>query len=73
MNLKLIGYHLALLGRIHRKERLCPDLIRPAQPRRVVQEPNQVTVEIQFVLLCGFNQVVGHSIVLGWRRLFAAI
>ena len=40
-------------------------LIRPAQARCVVQEPNQVAVGIQVILLCGFNQPVDHRAGLG--------
>ena len=55
----------ALLGCVHREERFRPSLIRLAQPRCVVQEPNQVAVGIQVILLCGFNQTVDHSAGLG--------
>src|SRR5699024_4214491 len=40
-------------------------LIRLAQPRCVVQEPNQVAVRVQAILLCSFNQTVDHSAGLG--------
>ena len=53
------------MGRIHREERFRPGLIRLAQPRCVVQEPNQVAVGIHVILLCSFNQTVDHSAGLG--------
>ena len=48
-------WNLAFLGCIYRKERFGPGPIRPAQPRCVVQEPNQVAVGVQAIRLCGFK------------------
>ena len=45
----------ALLGCVHREERFRPSLIRLAQPRCVVQEPNQVAVRVQAILLCAYG------------------
>ena len=53
--------NLAFLGCVHREERFGPGFIRLAHVRRVVQEPNQIAVGIQVILLCGLNQAVDHS------------
>ena len=53
--------NFAFLRRVHWEEKFGPRFIRLAQPRCVVQEPNQVAVRIQVILLYGFNQTINHS------------
>lgn len=54
-------WNFTFLGCVHLEEKFRPGFILPAQIKCVVQEPNQVAVGIQVILLCGFNQTVDHS------------
>ena len=49
------------MGCVHREERFRPGFTLLAQPRCVIQEPNQVAVGVQVIFFCGFNQAVDHS------------
>ena len=53
--------HIAFFRGICRKQLFSPCGILFAQLRRVLQNPEQVSVRIQLVFLCRFHQAVDHS------------